>query len=89
MAVGPSPSTEQIRNHLTGFRGFIQSVWNMYYEGFRNMTIGKTLWIIILIKLFLFFVIVRLIFFPDILQRDFENDEERAEHVRHELTRPR
>lgn len=61
----------------------------MYYEGFRNMTIGKTLWIIILIKLFLFFVIVRLIFFPDILQRDFENDEERAEHVRHELTRPR
>lgn len=73
----------------TGIRRFVMSAWLMYYDGFRNMTLGKTLWAIILIKLFLFFVVIRLIFFPNILKRDFDSDEARAEHVRHELTRPR
>ena len=50
------------------------------------MTVGKTLWLIILVKLFIFFVVMRLLFFPDILKRDFDSDEERAAHVRHELT---
>jgi len=61
-------------------------VWRFYYEGFRQMTVGKTLWLIILVKLFIFFVVMRLLFFPDILKRDFDSDEERAAHVRHELT---
>lgn len=61
-------------------------IWSFYYEGFRSMTVGKTLWIIILVKLFIFFAVLRILFFPDILQRDFDTDEQRAEHVRHELT---
>ena len=48
------------------------------------MTVGKTLWLIILIKLFIMFAILRLFFFPNQLNR-FDNDEERAEHVRTEL----
>lgn len=60
-------------------------VWNFYYEGFRSMTVGKTLWMIILIKLFIFFVIMKFLFFPNILKRDFSTDEERADHVRNEL----
>ena len=32
------------------------SVWNFYLEGFRSMTLGRTLWIIILLKLFIMFV---------------------------------
>lgn len=62
-----------------------RKVWSLYYDGFRSMTIGKTLWIIILVKLFLFFVVIRLLFFPNILHRDFDNDEQRADHVRNEL----
>ena len=50
------------------------------------MTVGKTLWVIILLKLFVLFVVIRLIFFPDLLQRDYDNDRDRAEHVRQELT---
>ncbi len=61
-------------------------IWRFYYDGFREMTIGKTLWAIILIKLFIFFVIIKMLFFPNILKRDFDTDEERAEHIRHELT---
>ena len=43
------------------------SVWNFYLEGFRSMTLGRTLWIIILLKLFIMFFILKLFFFPDFL----------------------
>lgn len=36
-------------------RRFVRSVWSLYCDGFRNMTVGKTLWAIILVKLFVFF----------------------------------
>ena len=65
----------------------IKNVWNFYYEGFRSMTIGKTLWVIILLKLFIFFVVIKLLFFPNILKRDYSTDEERADAVRKELTK--
>lgn len=60
-------------------------IWRFYRDGFREMTIGKTLWAIILIKLFIFFFILRLFFFPNVLNRDYDSDEERAEAVRHHL----
>ena len=60
-------------------------VWNFYYEGFRSMTVGKTLWIIILVKVFIFFVVMKLLFFPNLLKTNFDTDEERADHVRKEL----
>ena len=63
-----------------------KAIWDFYYSGFKGMTVGKTLWIIIALKLFIFFVIMKLFFFPNILSRDFNSDEERAEHVRSELT---
>lgn len=64
---------------------FTRRIWDLYYDGFRSMTVGKTLWIIILVKLFIFFVVMKMLFFPNILKRDFNTDEERAEHVRSEL----
>lgn len=64
-----------------------RKVWSLYYDGFRSMTVGKTLWIIILAKLFLFFVVIKLLFFPNLLQKNFDSDEERADHVRKELIR--
>ena len=57
----------------------------MYRDGFRQMTIGKTLWAIILIKLAVMFLILKLFFFPDILERDYATDAERAEAVREQL----
>ena len=49
-------------------------IWRFYMEGFRNMTLGKTLWAIILIKLFIMFFILRLFFFPNILQQKYDTD---------------
>lgn len=63
-----------------------KNVWRFYYDGFRSMTVGKSLWVIILVKLFIMFVIFKWIFFPNLLQKNYDTDEERAEAVRTELT---
>ena len=63
-------------------------VWRFYLSGFRNMSNwGRQVWIIILIKLFIMFVILRIFFFPDFLKSNFDNDEERSEHVMEVLTK--
>ena len=66
----------------------IRQVFTFYFEGFRHMTWGKKLWRIILIKLFIMFAILRLFFFPDILQKEFQTDEERGNHVLEQLINP-
>ncbi|QKG80964.1 DUF4492 domain-containing protein [Tenuifilum thalassicum] len=64
----------------------LKKVFNFYYEGFKSMTIGKTLWIIILIKLFVMFAVLKVFFFPNILKRNFKTDEERSKYVIEQLT---
>jgi len=70
-------------------RSVIRSVFSLYYDGFRSMTIGKRLWIIILIKLFIMFAILKLFFFPDFLKVRFTNDRERSEYVIDQLSKTR
>ena len=59
-------------------------IWRFYMEGFRSMTLGKTLWAII----FIMFFILRLFFFPNILQQKYDTDEERANQVIENLITP-
>ncbi len=61
-------------------------VFGLYRDGFRRMTVGKTLWKIIFIKIFIMFAVLKLFFFPDYLQTNFETDEQRADHVINQLT---
>ena len=63
----------------------MKEIANFYIDGFRNMTVGKSLWILILIKLFLIFVVLKFFFFPNFLNDNFDTDEQRAQHVRNEL----
>ncbi len=66
----------------------IQKVFRFYYNGFKNMTWGKKLWGIILLKLFIMFAILKVFFFPDLLKKNFESDEERSDYVLEQLTNP-
>jgi hypothetical protein len=59
----------------------------LYYDGFRNMKLGRKLWAIILIKLFVMFVILKLFFFHDFLKEKFTTDKERSKYVIEQLTR--
>jgi hypothetical protein len=61
-------------------------IFRFYYEGFRSMTVGKTLWAIILIKLFVMFAILKIFFFPDVLKKNFKTDAERSKYVIEQLT---
>lgn len=66
--------------------GFLNKVVSMYVDGFRSMTVGRKLWILIIIKLAVIFLVFKLFFFPDILQENYDNDTERAQAVRTALT---
>lgn len=66
---------------------FWRRVIDLYVDGFRNMTVGRQLWMLIIIKLVVIFVIMKMLFFPDLLQRDYDTDSERAAAVRRSLTR--
>lgn len=63
----------------------LKKILDFYIEGFRSMTVGRKLWAIIIIKLILFFLVFKLFLFPDILQRDYDTDDERANAVRETL----
>ena len=54
-------------------------IFRFYIEGFRNMTWGRTLWLIIILKLFVFFVALRIFFFQPYYKG--LNDKEKAEMV--------
>lgn len=64
-------------------RGFFYRTFDLYYDGFRSMRLGKTLWAIILIKLFIIFVVLKLFFFPNFLKQHAKGDE--AGYVANEL----
>ncbi len=61
----------------------IISVFEFYRDGFRNMTWGRTLWIVILVKLFVMFVILRVFFFTPYLKG--KSELEKQQHVGCEL----
>jgi hypothetical protein len=61
-------------------------IYRFYLDGFAGMTIGKTLWKIIFIKLFVMFAVLKLFFFPNYLHTNFSTDQQRADHVTHQLT---
>lgn len=64
-------------------RHFFKKAWLLYYEGFKGMTLGKTLWLIIAIKVFIMFAILRIFFFPNFLGGLDEVDK--ADYVTNEL----
>jgi len=51
------------------------------------MTVGRKLWLIIFIKLFIFFIIMKLIFFPDFLNTKFKTEQERSNYILEQLTK--
>lgn len=46
--------------------GKIKKIVRFYVDGFKNMTWGKELWLLIIIKLVIMFCILRLFFFQPV-----------------------
>jgi len=66
---------------------FIKKIFYFYLDGFREMQLGKWLWLIIAIKFFILFVVIKWLFFPNYLEESFDNDTERGNYVLEHLTK--
>lgn len=83
-----------LKNILRIFAGVIHenmkkiltTIYKFYADGFRNMTWGRQLWWIILLKVFILFAILRLFFFKPVLAG--KSEAEKIEHISVELTKP-
>ena len=63
----------------------IIAIYNFYVEGFRNMTWGRQLWWLILLKVVLLFLVLRAFFFKPTLAG--KSDEQKIEYVSNQLIR--
>lgn len=63
----------------------IAYIWNFYAEGFRNMTWGRPLWVLIFLKIVILFLVLRLFFFEPVLSG--KTEEQKVEYVGEQLMR--
>ena len=70
------------------FKHKLKNVFSFYLDGFRRMTVGKSLWKIIIIKVLIIFGVIKIFFFPDFLHTKFHTDKQRAAYVLSEMSRP-
>ena len=64
----------------------LRKAWDLYYDGFRNMPRwGRTLWLIIIIKLCIMFLVFKLRLMPNYLNSHYDSAEEKSNHVFEEL----
>lgn len=61
----------------------LKKTYYFYRDGFANMKVGKTLWLIIIIKVFIMFAILKVFFFSYTLSG--MSEEEKALKVRENL----
>lgn len=60
----------------------VKTLYSIYVDGFRSIGItGKSLLVVLAIKLIIMFVILKIFFFPDFLKSRFGNDRDRSDHV--------
>lgn len=64
-----------------------KQLYLFYRDGFRSMVVGRTLWKLIVVKLFLIFAVLKVFFFSHNLHTAFRSDSERAGFVLGNLAR--
>ncbi len=61
----------------------IISIWRFYVDGFKSMTWGRQLWLLILLKVILLFAVLRAFFFEPVLSG--KSEEQKIEYVGSQL----
>ena len=69
-----------MKNQRNYIKCMMSAVFHLYYDGFKSMSVGKTLWVVILVKLFIIFFVLKLFFFPNILHEKARKGHE-ADYV--------
>lgn len=65
----------------------MHKIVDFYIDGFKNLPDwARSVWFIILLKLFILFFVFKVFFFQNKLKKEFNTDEERANHVIEQIT---
>ena len=65
----------------------INRIAQFYINGFKSLEkLGIKLWIVILLKFFIIFVILKIFFFPNFLDNKFDNDKEKSDYIIKQIT---
>ncbi len=64
-----------------------KKIYNFYFDGFKNMVVGKTLWKIIVIKLLLILVILNYFVYDKSLKTQYKTEQEKSDFVYKNLIR--
>ena len=67
-------------------RNIFAAIWHLYRDGFRNMTWGKPLWGLIILKAIILFAVLRVFFFKPAMAG--MTDEQKSEKVGSHLANP-
>ena len=62
----------------------ISSIANFYIQGFRQMTWGRELWVLIILKYVILFLVLRLFFFKPV--RAGQTEDQKSDFVGERLT---
>jgi hypothetical protein len=63
----------------------IKNIYLMYYEGFKNMTVGKTLWKLIFIKLAVILIFLKYFVHDTNFKSEYKTEKEKIEFVQSNL----
>ena len=66
-------------------KAILLSIYEFCAEGFRKMTWGRPLWILIALKVIILFAVLRAFFFEPVLSG--KTEDQKIEHVAGELIR--
>ncbi len=64
----------------------LSKIFLFYKDGFLSMRLGKKLWLIVFIKVFIILVVLRIFFFPNILDTKFTTTQQKSAYVLNNLT---
>ena len=66
---------------------YLKNISNLYIDGFRRMKLGKSLWLVIAVKLLIMFGILKVFIFDESLNSKFKTDEAKADFGISNLTK--
>lgn len=64
---------------MVWFKMNFKVIWELYRDGFRNMTWGRPLWGLIILKVIILFLVLRMFFFKPAMRG--MTDDQKSEQV--------
>ncbi|MDU7070517.1 DUF4492 domain-containing protein [Campylobacter ureolyticus] len=59
----------------------LKNIFNFYIDGFKNMKLGKTLWLVVFVKFFIMIFILKMFIFDKNIHTEFQTDEEKINFI--------